>query len=57
MTAGSAEAMAKSAPPKRRLSRQAMSLPNLLTYARVAAIPGVLVLMSVDTRATRFGPP
>ncbi len=54
MTAGSAEAMAKSAPPKRRLSRQAMSLPNLLTYARVAAIPGVLVLMSVDTPRYAF---
>lgn len=54
MTAGSAEAMAKSAPPKRRLSRQALSLPNLLTYARVAAIPGVLVLMSVDTPRYAF---
>lgn len=54
MTAGTAQAMAKSAPPKRRLSRQALSLPNLLTYARVAAIPGVLVLMSVDTPRYAF---
>lgn len=54
MTAGAAQAMAKSAPPKRRLSRQALSLPNLLTYARVAAIPGVLVLMSVDTPRYAF---
>ena len=45
MTAGAAQAMAKSAPPKRRLSRQALSLPNLLFY--LPAIVGVALLALV----------
>ncbi|MFO0724689.1 MAG: CDP-diacylglycerol--glycerol-3-phosphate 3-phosphatidyltransferase [Myxococcota bacterium] len=52
MTSAPADAMEKS--PKTRLSQQALSLPNLLTYLRVLGIPGVLILMSVDTPRYAF---
>jgi len=31
-----------------------LSLPNIITYFRIAAIPGVLVFMSVDSRQNAF---
>lgn len=36
------------------LSGQALSLPNLITYVRVLAIPAVLAVMQVDSRRNAF---
>lgn len=36
------------------LSKQALSLPNLVTYARILAIPGVLVIMEFDSPRNAF---
>ena len=36
------------------LRRQALSLPNLITYGRILAIPGVLAFMQFDSRRNAF---
>lgn len=39
---------------RRSLREDALNLPNLLTMARIVAIPGVLYLMWLDTPVTNF---
>jgi CDP-diacylglycerol---glycerol-3-phosphate 3-phosphatidyltransferase len=36
------------------LAKQASSLPNLITYVRIAAIPAVLAIMQYDSRRNAF---
>ena len=36
------------------LKRQALALPNLLTYARIAAIPAVLTFLAYESRLNSF---
>jgi CDP-diacylglycerol--glycerol-3-phosphate 3-phosphatidyltransferase len=36
------------------LAKQALSLPNLITYVRIAAIPAVLAIMQSDSRQNAF---
>ena len=42
------------APEKKNLGRQALSLPNLFTYARILAIPAVLFTMQFDSPRNAF---
>lgn len=36
------------------LAKQALTLPNLITYVRIIAIPGVLAVMQFDSRRNAF---
>jgi len=40
--------------PRRRITRHAFSLPNIITYLRIAAIPAVLFVMQSDSRRNAF---
>ena len=42
------------APEKQNLGKQALSLPNLFTYARILAIPAVLFTMQFDSPRNAF---
>ncbi len=39
---------------KPRVLKHAFSLPNLITYVRIAAVPGVLFIMQTDSRRNAF---